>query len=120
MLRVADKYSEELGFTPRVGFHLPVDTVVPDAVAAELVQVLGEALSNTARHARATSAEVVVVVEDGSLALSVVDDGMGPSDAPTAGHGLRNMTARANNLGGRCTVSRREPTGTIVEWRVPI
>lgn len=120
MQRVADKYGEELGFTPRVGFHLPVETVVPDAVAAQLVQVLAEALSNIARHARAASAEVVVVIEEGLLSLSVVDDGMGLSDAPKAGQGLRNMTARAHNLGGTCTVSRREPTGTVVEWRVPI
>jgi two-component system, NarL family, sensor histidine kinase DevS len=120
MLRVADKYSEELGFTPRVGFHLPVDAVVPDPVAAQLLQVLAEALSNTARHAGAGSAEVVVVIEQGWLSLSIVDDGMGLSDAPTAGHGLRNMTARAHELGGSCTVSRREPMGTVVQWRVPV
>ena len=120
MLRVADKYSEELGFTPRVGFHGPVDAVVPDVVGAQLLQVLAEALSNTARHARASSAEAVLVIEAGWLSFSLVDDGTGVTDAPPAGQGLRNMSARAHNLGGTCTVSRRRPTGTIVEWRVPI
>jgi two-component system, NarL family, sensor histidine kinase DevS len=120
MLRLVDKYSEELGFTPRVGFHCPVDAVIPDAVAAQLVQVVGEALSNTARHAQATSADIVLEIQEGWLSFSLVDDGIGPPNAPTAGQGLRNMSARAHNLGGACTVSRNEPTGTIVEWRVPI
>jgi signal transduction histidine kinase len=30
------------------------------------------------------------------------------------------MSTRAENLGGTFTISRREPTGTIVEWRVPL
>jgi signal transduction histidine kinase len=120
MLRLADKYSGELGFTPRVGLHGPLDVVVPDIVAGQLLQVLAEALSNTARHAGASSAEAVVVIEEGWVSLSLVDDGTGPTAAPTAGQGLRNMSARAHNLGGTCTVSRREPTGTIVHWRVPI
>jgi PAS domain S-box-containing protein len=120
MLRLVDKYSEELGFTPRLGFHCPVDAVVPDAVAAQLLQVVGEALSNTARHAKAASADVVLEVQDGWLSFSLVDDGIGPPNAPSAGQGLRNMSARAHNLGGTCTISGHEPTGTIVEWRVPI
>jgi signal transduction histidine kinase len=120
MLRLVDKYSEELRFTPRVGLHCPADAVVPDNVAAQLLQVVGEALSNTARHAHATSAELVLEIQDGWLSFSLVDDGIGPPNAPTAGHGLRNMSARARNLGGTSSVSRHEPTGTIVEWRVPL
>ncbi len=120
MLRLVDKYGEELGFMPRVGFHCPVDAVVPEAVAAQLLQVIGEALSNMARHAQATTADMVLEIGDGWLSFSLVDDGIGPPNAPTAGHGLRNMSARAHNLGGTCTISRHEPTGTIVEWRVPV
>jgi signal transduction histidine kinase len=85
-----------------------------------LLQVVGEALSNTARHAKAASADVVLEVQDGWLLFSLVDDGIGPPNAPSAGQGLRNMSARAHNLGGTCTISGHEPTGTIVEWRVPI
>jgi two-component system, NarL family, sensor histidine kinase DevS len=120
MLRLVDKYSEDLGFTPRLGFHLPVDAVVPDTVVAQLLQVLGEALSNTARHAQATAADIVLEIQGGWLSFSLVDDGIGPANAPSAGQGLRNMSARAHNLGGTCTVSRHEPGGTIVEWRVPV
>lgn len=120
MLRVADKYSEELGFSPRIAFHGPVDVSVPGLVSTELIQVLAEALSNAARHARASSVEVIVAVEEGWLSFTLIDNGVGISDEPTAGHGLRNMSIRATNLGGICSISRREPTGTIVEWKVPI
>jgi len=120
MLRLVDKYSEELGFTPRVGFHCPLDAIVPDTVTAQLLQVVGEALSNTARHAQATSVDLVLEIQDGWLSFSLVDDGIGLPNAPSAGHGLRNMSARAHNLGGTFTVSKHEPTGTIVDWRVPI
>jgi two-component system, NarL family, sensor histidine kinase DevS len=120
MLRVADKFAEELGFTPRVAFHGPVDVSVPDLVRTELIQVLAEAFSNTARHARASSVEAIVAVEEGWLCFSLVDDGVGIAAAPSAGQGVRNMSTRAANLGGTFSISRREPTGTIVEWRVPI
>jgi len=120
MLRLGDKHRDELGFTPRIAFHGPVDASVPEAVSSEVLQVLGEGLSNVARHARASSVEVVVSVEEGWLSLSIVDDGIGIAEGPHAGHGVRNMVTRASNLGGTCTVSRREPTGTTIAWRVPI
>jgi len=120
MLQVADKFAEELGFTPRVAFHGPVDVSVPDLVRTELVQVLAEAFSNTARHARASSVEAIVAVKEGWLSFSLVDDGVGIADEPSAGQGLRNMSTRAENLGGTFNIWRREPTGTSVEWRVPI
>jgi PAS domain S-box-containing protein len=120
MLRLADTYREQLGFVPRVAFHGALDLAVPEAVTAHLLQVFGEGLSNTARHARASMAEAVVAVEHGWLSLSLIDDGVGIAEGPTSGSGLRNMATRAVNLGGTCTVAPRNPSGTIVEWRVPL
>jgi anti-sigma regulatory factor (Ser/Thr protein kinase) len=50
---------------------------VPAAVSGHLLQVLTEGLSNTARHAHATSVEAIVDVESGSLKFSLLDDGVG-------------------------------------------
>ena len=50
----------------------------------------------------------------------MTDDGIGPPEGPTAGNGLRNMASRAEQLGGRFTLSARRPKGTVLEWRVPI
>jgi PAS domain S-box-containing protein len=120
MLRLADRYHHELGVLPRIAFVGPVDFVVPEIVSEHLLHVFGEGLSNIGRHAQATKIEAVVAVEGEWLSFSLTDDGVGIGDGPSAGNGIRNMSIRAENLGGTCTVSRREPNGTMVVWRVPL
>jgi signal transduction histidine kinase len=108
-----------LGYEPRCFFDGPVDSGVDDDLAADLLATLREALSNVARHARATQVKVEVVVTD-HVVLRVVDDGIGPPapDAPR-GHGLDNMAARANHRGGRFELRAGTPTGSALEWQVP-
>jgi signal transduction histidine kinase len=120
MLRLADRYQHELGIYPRVAFHGPVDFAVPEIVSEHLLHVLGEGLSNIARHAQASKIEAVVVVEGEWLTFSLSDDGVGVTKGPRAGNGIRNMTIRAENLGGTCSVASKDPHGTVVEWRVPL
>ena len=120
MLRLADKYREELGFAPRVAFEGPVEAAVPAVIVEHLLQVFGEGLSNIARHAHASIAEAIVSVDNEWLVLRLVDDGQGVSDSPTAGSGLRNISQRATELGGVADIRARSPRGTIVEWRVPL
>jgi signal transduction histidine kinase len=120
MLRLADRYHQELGVLPRVAFLGPVDMAVPPLVGDHLLQVFGEALSNVGRHAHASKIEAVVSIEEEWLLFSLVDDGVGVGDGPSAGNGMRNMLTRAENLGGTFSVRRREPRGSILEWRVPI
>jgi PAS domain S-box-containing protein len=120
MLRVADRYDQELGVLPRIAFLGPVDFAVPAIVSDHLLHVFGEALSNVARHANASRIEAIVSIEGEWLSLSLVDDGVGVSDGPSAGNGIRNMSTRAQNLGGSFSVRRREPQGSVLEWRVPL
>ncbi|MGC2169172.1 MAG: PAS domain S-box protein [Acidimicrobiales bacterium] len=120
MLRLADRYHHEVGVLPRVAFLGPVDFGVPEMVSDHLLAVFGEGLSNIARHAHASKVEAVVSVDEGWLTLTLLDDGVGVSDRPSAGNGIRNMITRAENLGGTCTVAARVPSGTLVEWRVPL
>ena len=120
MLRLADKFRDELGFLPRVAFDGPVDLAVPEVVATHLLQVFGEGLSNISHHAHASMAEAIVNVNDECVVFSLVDDGVGIPDGPHGGDGLRNMSTRASNLGGTFTTACRQPRGTILEWRVPL
>jgi PAS domain S-box-containing protein len=120
MLRLADRYHHELGVLPRIAFLGPVDFAVPEFVSEHLLNVFGEGLSNVGRHAHASKIEAVVAVEGEWLSFSLIDDGVGIGDGPSAGNGMRNMAIRAENLGGTCTIRRRDPKGTIVEWRVPL
>jgi signal transduction histidine kinase len=121
VLDLAGEAAGPLGFEPRVLFAGPVDSSVREDVGEELLAVLREALTNAARHAKATEVEVEVSVGDGVLVLRVVDDGIGPPDEPPPeGLGLRNMARRAERLGGTLEVRCNSPQGTDVEWRVTL
>lgn len=108
-----------LGFEPTVLFDGPVDTGVSYATSAELIATLREALSNVAKHARATRAEVELRAGR-EIVLRVTDDGIGPPEpGTTTGKGLGNMAVRAERLGGRFALRPGEGRGTVLEWRVP-
>jgi PAS domain S-box-containing protein len=109
-----------LGFTPRVAFDGPVDTMAPAAVTNNLLPVVREALSNIVRHSQAQAVDLVISLDGDDLLLAVSDDGIGPPEGPRAGSGLRNMASRAERLGGTFTLVPRTPRGTRLEWRVPV
>jgi signal transduction histidine kinase len=106
-----------LGFEPRVVFDGPLDTVVPEAIAADLLATIGEALTNVARHANATRVDVSLTVED-EVVLTVADDGAGPPAAGTpGGRGLANMAVRAQRHHGTSRLVAGPTGGTILTWR---
>ncbi len=109
-----------LGFDPIVRFDGPVDTA-GDEVGDHLLAVLREALSNVAHHAQATRVQVSVVVAK-DLVMWIDDNGIGlPAPASQGGgNGLANMAARAQKLDGTCALSPASPSGTTLEWRVPL
>jgi signal transduction histidine kinase len=113
---------------PVVGFEIalvvdgPVDSVVSDAVATQLLATVREAVTNIGRHASATAAEVAVTLDGGVCELRVLDDGRGidPDRANPDGLGLDNMRRRAETLDGACTIGPSPAGGTVVTWRVPV
>ncbi|MGC8462342.1 MAG: sensor histidine kinase, partial [Acidimicrobiales bacterium] len=114
-----------LGFLPALSVNGPVDEVVDRATADQVVPVVGELLTNVARHARASSVSVLLDAGPDRLRLVVADDGVGmPVVSGTSGlgggRGLANLHARAEALGGTCHVRRSEDGGTVVEWSVPL
>ncbi|MFF0753110.1 GAF domain-containing protein [Streptomyces sp. NPDC004267] len=121
VVKAVDRAVATLGFAPALRMEGLLDTDVPGGAADEVVAVIGEALTNVARHARARHAEVAVVVEDGALAVTVSDDGTGIPPGASRG-GLRNLAERAERLNGELSVRARPgtPGGTVLEWRVPL
>jgi signal transduction histidine kinase len=119
VLAVLGEVTPALGFTPALRLSGLFEGAVDEPVVADLLAVLREALTNIARHAGASSAEVELTSTGGQLTLRISDDGRGI--APTQRRsGLANMRRRAEAHGGTLTVGDREPTGTVVSWRVPI
>jgi signal transduction histidine kinase len=98
----------------------------PDAETA-LFRIAQEALSNVAKHARASRVLLRLTRHEDALELRVEDDGAGfPPDGPlpprTPGHGLGivSMRERAELLGGTCTIASAPGTGTTVTITLPI
>ena len=117
-LALAAELTPALGFEPRLHFDGPVDTVLDDHQGEQLLTIIREGLTNVAKHADATAADVYLRAGE-RLLLRVVDNGRGfDPDAPR-GNGLANMEARAGNLGGVFSVRGGEQGGTVLEWDVP-
>jgi signal transduction histidine kinase len=119
VLEVTRSAQEVLGFVPSVMFSGPVDSGVPSPIADQVVAVLNEALSNTARHAQATRLEVSLAVGDSDLTLTVRDNGIG---IPLTGRrsGLSNLAERAAALGGEFSALPGAAGGTELTWQAPL
>jgi two-component system, NarL family, sensor kinase len=92
---------------------------LPAAVEVAVYRITQEALTNVARHARAHSCVVRLVVND-DVTLEIVDDGVGIPAGRSAGVGLSSMHERASELGGSCTVEPVPKGGTRVLVRLPL
>ena len=117
-----EEASVGLGFRAQLRLDGPLDTVVPERVRPALLAVLRETLSNVVKHAQASAVAVTVTAGAGQLELTVTDNGRGitPSSASgTAGNGLANIRARAEELGGLCTIQPGATNGTVITWHVP-
>jgi len=111
--------SDTLGFEPEALFRGPVDTLVPRAIAEQMLAVVRESLSNVAKHASASAARVEVFADADLVRLTVTDDGRGlPADGRRSG--LANLASRARDLGGTCTATALDSGGTCVMWQVPL
>lgn len=118
VLREVSQSAALLGFSPSVRFVGPVDSVSTPMLTDHLIAVLREALTNAAKHARAQTVEILVQFSEGVLSLMVTDDGVGIGDGGRLS-GLANITARADELGGVCTVERVDDSGgTRLRWSV--
>ncbi|MCP5024742.1 MAG: PAS domain S-box protein [Actinomycetia bacterium] len=117
IMRIVADLTPTLGFEPHLAFTGPVDTLDDSAVVAHIIAVVREALTNVARHAQASSAEVSVDVTD-QITVTVRDDGIGLNDVARRS-GLANMADRAAEFGGSLDISVAVPGGTELRWSVP-
>jgi signal transduction histidine kinase len=91
-------------------------------LAADVVQITREALSNVGRHAAATTCRVSLRRDpSGAAELMIDDDGTGfdPHEVPE-GMGLRNLSERLEALGGTLTVDGTSGEGTTLLATIPV
>ena len=105
-------------------FKVPVSfppITLEGRVRHELLMAVKEALNNIVRHAGATEVEFRMVMADNSLEIDIADNGKGiQNETSSDRHGLKNLSARLQKLGGNCTVESRPDGGTIVKFRLPL
>jgi PAS domain S-box-containing protein len=105
--------------------RLAVEDRAAKAVSTEqslhLIRVIQEAVSNCIKHGHAQEARVSLKLLKQGVRLSIRDNGRGFNQdaAKKTGHGLVNMAARAQKLGGRFTIVSKVNEGTRVVLDLP-
>jgi signal transduction histidine kinase len=92
------------------------DERYPPHLEAAVYFFIAEALTNAAKHAQASHAEVKLRQRDGLVVIDVRDDGVGGADA--AGNGIRGLRDRIESLGGQ--VQLESPAGHGTHLRATI
>jgi two-component system sensor histidine kinase DegS len=91
-----------------------------------LFRVAQEALTNVARHARASQAEVRIQKLDGAICMRITDDGKGfQTDLVLHAKknkrlGLLGMRERLEMVGGNITIESTQGKGTTIQAQVPL
>ena len=91
--------------------------------ATALFRIFQEALTNIAKHARASQVTVRLHARDGQLCLSIADNGVGIAQADRMkpqSFGLRGMSERAKALGGTMALSPSPGGGSTVTINIRI
>jgi GAF domain-containing protein len=115
VMEIVDDHAPQLGFTAGVSFAGAPGPGLDEALAHDILAVTREALSNCARHARATAVTVALTAQDGLITLEVTDNGRGLG-TPARSSGLASMRRRAENNGGTLQITAPPGGGTRLTW----
>jgi signal transduction histidine kinase len=115
VMEIIDEHTAQLGFTAGIRFTGPLDPGPDEALAHDILAVTREALSNCARHARATAVTISLVLQDGLITLGITDNGRGLG-TPARSSGLSSMRRRAERNGGTFQLTIPAHGGTHLAW----
>lgn len=120
--RQAREFQARAGIRCRM--DLPAEPFAMDPERArDVFRIFQEAMTNVARHAKATRVDIRLRLDAGHLLLSVADNGLGISPAAvrrTKALGLLGVRERALLLGGKVEIEGSEGEGTSVRLSVPL
>jgi signal transduction histidine kinase len=119
-----EQTAEELRGQTEIEILVQVSEVLPnlkEEAAHNFLLILKEALHNAIRHAHADSITVICEKRGDALYLSVIDDGIGFTELPSADchNGVKNMKKRAALIGGEIRVTGYPTRGTEVCLSIP-
>ena len=104
------------------------ELLVPEPLTKVIYYLLSEALTNIVKHAQASQVWVALSHQEGSLRLTIIDNGQVPSpgslslpDLLRAGHfGLVGMVELATSIGGQLQIGGQAGGGTKVQFEAPL
>ena len=102
-----------------VDLQVRVDRRLPEPVEISAYYIVAEALTNAARHARASAVGIEAEVAGDLLRVTVRDDGVGGAD-PAGGTGLAGLKDRVEALGGRIIFHSPRGAGTSLRAELPL
>ncbi len=119
------------GLSERSGIQVRLEVEPPDLsrlkseIETAIFRIVQEALTNMFRHSGAHNGIVKVIERDGSVIVTVIDDGKGLEEdvmqmrPQSVGIGIGGMRQRVSELGGSLRLANANP-GTIVEVVIPV
>jgi signal transduction histidine kinase len=107
-----------VGATLPVEIEVVADGRLPERVEAAAYFLVSEALTNVAKHAKASRVAVKVARENGHAVVEITDDGVGGADLHR-GSGLRGLADRIEALDGTLALQSRPGEGTTIRATIP-
>jgi signal transduction histidine kinase len=105
--------------TVPVDLDAPLTVRLDPGVESTAYFVVAEALTNVAKHSKASEVQVSLHRYEHSLMITVADDGVGGASL-AKGHGLAGLSDRVQAAGGILTVESPEGVGTTLTAALPV
>jgi two-component system, NarL family, sensor histidine kinase UhpB len=118
----AGEYQRRSGVAHHVQI-IPEDLRLDADLSTALFRICQEALTNAAKHANASQILIKIILKNGFLDLSVMDNGIGIDEtkiSDSQSFGLMGMRERAASFGGSMDITRIHVGGTKVAVKMPV
>jgi len=102
-----------------VSVDVDVERRLPESVEVAAYYVVAEALTNAAKHAKASGVSIRVGLAADVLRIEVADDGVGGATSVGGGSGIVGLRDRVEALSGRLDVSSPVGEGTTLIASIP-
>lgn len=93
--------------------------IIPGEIRQNLFLVAKEAINNISKYSCASNCNVAATIESRKFTIEICDDGKGfDSAVKGAGHGIENMQARVEQIGGKFFISSMTDQGTHTKMEI--
>jgi signal transduction histidine kinase len=97
-----------------------IDFPLHAAIEVAAYRIVQEAVTNAGKHSKGSTCKVTLALEESSLVIRVMDDGVGLPDNRKSGIGLHSMRERVMEVDGQFLIKNNHDKGLTVEVRLPL